>query len=113
MALPAGVIVIWSGAIVNIPAGWGICDGTGTRPDLRDRFIPGAGTTYNPGDSGGAVNHDHDFTGDGHHHHLEAGDDMGFAISQSDVTDDQPAVGTTDNASTLPPYYALAFIIKL
>lgn len=40
------IIVLWAGAIEDIPAGWGLCDGTGDRPDLRDRFIIGAGNTY-------------------------------------------------------------------
>lgn len=45
------IIVLWSGAIVDIPAGWSLCDGSGGRPDLRDRFVIGAGSTYNPGDT--------------------------------------------------------------
>jgi len=43
-----GIIVIWGGAIVDIPAGWGLCDGSNGKPDLRDRFVIGAGSTYNP-----------------------------------------------------------------
>lgn len=41
-----GIIVLWGGAIADIPAGWGLCDGSGERPDLRDKFIIGAGNTY-------------------------------------------------------------------
>lgn len=45
-----GIIVLWGGAIVDIPAGWHLCDGSTikerTLPDLRDRFIIGAGNTY-------------------------------------------------------------------
>jgi len=40
--VPKGVIVMWSGAIANIPAGWALCDGTNGTPDLRDRFVIGA-----------------------------------------------------------------------
>jgi len=50
---PSGGIVMWSGAIGNIPLGWTICDGTDGTPDLRDRFIVGAGSTYLPDDTGG------------------------------------------------------------
>ncbi|MFT4924933.1 MAG: microcystin-dependent protein [Phenylobacterium sp.] len=50
-ALPKGAIIMWSGA--DIPAGWALCDGTGDGPDLRDRFIVGAGGEYNLGDKGG------------------------------------------------------------
>lgn len=46
-----GIIVLWAGAIADIPAGWSLCDGTGGRPDLRDKFVIGAGSTYNPDDT--------------------------------------------------------------
>jgi len=46
-----GIIVLWGGAIVDIPAGWALCDGVSGRPDLRDTFIIGAGSTYNPDDT--------------------------------------------------------------
>jgi microcystin-dependent protein len=52
--IPTGVITMWSGSIASIPSGWALCDGTGGRPDLRDRFIVGAGTSYVPGNTGGA-----------------------------------------------------------
>lgn len=41
-----GIVCLWSGAIVDIPAGWQLCDGTNGTPDLRDKFIIGAGDTY-------------------------------------------------------------------
>lgn len=43
---PVGTIVYWSGSVDNIPAGWHICDGTDGTPDLRNRFIMGAGPDY-------------------------------------------------------------------
>lgn len=46
-----GIIVLWGGAIVDIPTGWALCDGFGGRPDLRDKFLIGAGSTYNPDDT--------------------------------------------------------------
>jgi len=55
-AVPSGTIVLWYGTFASIPAGWVLCDGnpsTGA-PDLRDRFVIGAGSTYNPGDTGGS-----------------------------------------------------------
>lgn len=46
------IICLWAGAIVDIPAGWHLCDGSTiglqTLPDLRDKFIMGAGGTYAP-----------------------------------------------------------------
>ncbi|MFO7923013.1 MAG: hypothetical protein R6U58_04910 [Bacteroidales bacterium] len=39
--VPVGTIVMWSGAIEEIPDGWLLCDGTEGTPDLRGRFIVG------------------------------------------------------------------------
>jgi hypothetical protein len=51
--IPVGGIIMWSG--VSIPTGWALCDGTGGTPDLRNRFIIGAGSTYAVGTSGGST----------------------------------------------------------
>lgn len=45
------IICLWSGAVVDIPAGWALCNGSNGTPDLRDRFVIGAGSTYNPDDT--------------------------------------------------------------
>lgn len=60
--VPAGAIVIWSGAIASIPSGWALCDGTNGTPDLRNRFVIGAGGTRSPAATGGAVTHTHTVT---------------------------------------------------
>src|SRR5690625_1037502 len=52
-AVPSGVITMWSGSLTSIPTGWALCDGQNGTPDLRDRFIGGAGGEYNIGDTGG------------------------------------------------------------
>jgi microcystin-dependent protein len=52
--IPAGVILMWSGSVASIPAGWKLCDGTLGTPDLRSRFVVGAGSSYAPGATGGA-----------------------------------------------------------
>jgi len=54
---PAGTIQIWSGSLGTIPNGWQLCDGTNGSPDLRDRFVAGAGSTYAPDDTGGSATH--------------------------------------------------------
>ena len=45
---------MWSGAANSIPSGWALCNGSNGTPDLRDRFIVGAGNTYSPGNIGGS-----------------------------------------------------------
>ncbi|NET62429.1 MAG: hypothetical protein F6K47_41915 [Symploca sp. SIO2E6] len=35
--------MMWSGTVDNIPQGWVVCDGDNGTPDLRDRFLLGAG----------------------------------------------------------------------
>ena len=52
----SGIIVMWSGAIDNIPNGWVLCDGNNNTPDLRNRFIVGAGDEYHVSDLGGSAN---------------------------------------------------------
>lgn len=51
--MPVGAIMIWSGTDANVPTGWHICDGGTyggiTSPDLRDRFVIGAGGSYSVG----------------------------------------------------------------
>ena len=44
--IPAGLISMWSGSIGSIPSGWYLCDGSNGTPNLTDRFIIGAGSTY-------------------------------------------------------------------
>lgn len=50
----AGIVVMWSGSVASIPAGWSLCDGTNGTPDLRGRFIVGAGGDYAVAATGGA-----------------------------------------------------------
>lgn len=49
-----GDIKLWSGALVDIPTGWALCDGTNGTIDLTDKFVVAAGATYAVGDTGGA-----------------------------------------------------------
>jgi hypothetical protein len=45
-----GEIRIHSGSLASIPTGWHLCDGTNGTPDLRDRFVVGAGNSRHGGD---------------------------------------------------------------
>ncbi len=57
--VPRGGIIMWSGSASAVPTSWALCDGTNGTPDLRDRFILAAGSTYGVGTSGGAATHTH------------------------------------------------------
>ena len=52
--VPVGGIIMWSGAVLNIPAGWLLCNGINGTPNLMDRFVIGAGNLYAVGASGGS-----------------------------------------------------------
>jgi hypothetical protein len=52
--IPAGIIMLWSGSSEFIPAGWALCNGSSGTPDLRDRFVVGAGPTFSALTSGGS-----------------------------------------------------------
>ena len=67
--MPTGVILMWSGAVNTIPTGWALCNGFNGTPDLRDRFIVGAGSTYTPGQTGGNVTQTVTTTTAGEHSH--------------------------------------------
>tara|TARA_B100001027_G_scaffold214786_1_gene187582 strand:+ start:1199 stop:2755 length:1557 start_codon:yes stop_codon:yes gene_type:complete len=52
--IPSGGIIMWSGAVSNIPNGWVICNGVHPTPDLRGKFIIGAGGEESVGNTGGS-----------------------------------------------------------
>ena len=56
VGIPSGGIIMWSGAENAIPSGFVLCNGSNSTPDLRNRFIVGAGTggSYGVGNTGGA-----------------------------------------------------------
>ena len=144
-AILTGMIVMWSGAIATIPTGYALCDGTNDTPNLTDRFIMGAGSTYTPGDTGGspnAVNVSHNHTGTtsttGNHSHTlphylvqavgGTGDiDRDNEYQQWKALSGQKTNTTGNHSHTvsinsagssgananLPPYYALAYIMKV
>lgn len=53
--LPSGSIILWSGSVASIPTGWVLCNGSNSTPDLRNRFVVGAGSTYAVNGTGGSA----------------------------------------------------------
>lgn len=179
--IPVGGCIIWTGATAAIPSTWGLCDGSTyqkvdgsgpiTSPDLRDRFIVGAGGSYAVGATGGAASnqptiggtaltqaqlpscgfpvsdpgHNHGLHDPGHAHgtqnySINAGgasfnagyggagstssgtyaaatgiwlDGSGTGISVSSGGSNATHTHSITSVPTLPPYYTLAFIMKL
>ena len=136
-AVPAGGIIMWSGSVASIPTGWFLCNGANGTPNLLDRFVIAAGSTYAVAASGGSANaivvshtHTATVTDPGHAHAFSADQQVlnasGFygggpvGITQTNntssaVTGISVANSTTGSSGTnanLPPYYALAFIMK-
>lgn len=69
MGVPLGGIIMWSGSLAAIPAGFALCDGQGGRPDLRGRFIIGGHGGLGVGSTGGVGDHDFNSLGGGAHSH--------------------------------------------
>lgn len=165
----AGIIAMWSGAVGAVPSGWVLCNGSNGTPDLRDRFIVGAGSTYSVGNTGGAAqvtlnesqipghthgisatgsvdsagSHTHTLTDPGHNHTVLQPIPGSTSASSGSLTG-QGTSTTTGTATTgitmaaagahthnvtvsaaaattggggahenRPPYYALAYIMKV
>jgi len=137
-AFVAGMIMLWSGSSATIPTGWLLCDGSSSTPDLRNRFVVGATSTYAVGATGGSadaivVSHTHTatVTDAGHNHTVSVNEPGsptsytlnagGFSIRNGTTTSSTATTGITVANSTtgssgtnanLPPYYALCYIMK-
>lgn len=113
MIPPSGTIALFWGLLAAIPTGWKSCDGTLGTPDLRDKFILGAGGHEAPHNTGGASSHNHDFTSDTHTHQQPAGTDYAAGADWNKITNTAVLTGTTNNATMLPPYFALIYVQKI
>lgn len=132
--VPSGGIIMWSGYDgQGIPDGWVLCNGENGTPDLRDRFIVGSGNRYSIGNTGGEdrvtlnidqiPEHKHnsgDMRVESGYMTYATGAASAYAIGQSSAYERTATViGSTGTAGgsqsheNRPPYYALAFIMKL
>ena len=155
---------MWSGIVANIPQGYALCNGSNGTPNLQDKFIIGAGSTYAPAATGGSAtktlevanlpahthawtgttaaggSHTHTATDSGHTHSylksvatggiaggtgaLDGNSSDSTGSGSANITVSTAASHTHDltgtNANTgsgtavdiLPPYFALAFIMR-
>lgn len=129
-SIPVGCIVLWSGSVATIPAGYLLCNGAYGTPNLADRFILGAGNLYAVNAAGGSadsivVSHTHNITDPGHLHSADvtnsqqitpggssftkSGGNTGSAFTGISIV----SAGVTGVGANLPPYYALCYIIKV
>jgi hypothetical protein len=168
-AFPTGGIILWSGSIAAIPSGWALCNGSNGTPDLRDKFVIGAGSTYAVDATGGSTTTTATGSISGstagtalteaqmpkHYHQMlgptfttsvpqnnggssgtffggtpdDSGQRYGTWSTGGDASSGSTSTGTSNGAShthgtgtlaftgnavtSLPPYYALAYIMKL
>lgn len=133
--IPSGLIAIWSGASTAIPDGWWLCNGENGTPDLRDRFVVGAGSSYAVAATGGSntvtlstsqmPSHNHSiilFSSKGSNM-LSTGLGLSYSggvvavsASSSDYQTAYSQFITSTGSGTAhenrPPYYALCYIMK-
>lgn len=149
-----GMIVMWSGSLSSLPVGWLLCNGSGTIsngqtvPDMRDKFVVGAGAAYAVRATGGAATHNHSLSIDigptaltlaqipphTHTYAIGTNDTVGTGWTQaspgnssgsnspaytlntssvgSGAAHDHSVTSSLGSASSLPPYFAVGFIIK-
>jgi microcystin-dependent protein len=137
-AFVAGMIMLWSGSSASIPAGWALCNGSNGTPNLQDRFVVGAGSSYAVGATGGSkdsivVAHTHSATSvvtdPGHTHGMTGYGSGSYAFSNAlygttdkyiapattgiSVATTISSTGSSGTNANLPPYYALCYIMKL
>lgn len=123
---PKGVIVMWSGQIQDIPAGWALCNGQNGTPDMRNRFALGAGGKYAIGDQPGGVEkvtlQESEMPVHKHRTDIIVAKSSGASVTYrmrtayEDVGTfgiDSSTVGGGQPHENMPPYFVLAYIMKL
>jgi hypothetical protein len=105
--VPKGIISMWYGSIASVPNGWALCNGDNGTPDLRNQFVVGAGDTYAVAGTGGATTHTHTVNA------TETTDVARGATLEDPQASRQSHTHATASSSSLPPYYALAYVMKL
>ena len=135
--IPEGAIINWSGSLLELPEGWFLCNGENNTPNLTNRFILGASNTFPLNTTGGQKNgvlveHTHTTitstnTTGSHGHSCNKASGFGSTgfydgtQGTNQIQLNHPNHTHTTNCTTagenntdrnLPPYYALAFLMK-
>ena len=127
--IPIGSIIIWAGLVSKIPDGWVLCDGQNGSPDLRSRFIIGAGkgnglTERILRNTGGAETHKltiAEMPSHNHEYKIPCGGRScryhgpAIQMGSSYANPDKGAIfniGGGQDHNNMPPFYTLAFIMK-
>lgn len=113
--VPVGTVILWSGSVANIPSGWVLCDGTLGTPNLVDNFVVGTGTyfpaLYGYGNKVTSTQHLHQVSGDVASYYNSSpasGGNQNTALRNHSHT----TTGAGNYLDTLPPYYALCYIMR-
>jgi hypothetical protein len=121
--VPIGSIMMWSGAVVTIPAKWHLADGTNGTIDLRDKFVVGAGNSYAVAATGGEATHtltinempSHTHNTQYYGHSSDTQEDTKQQLFNAGAGWTYPTTSTGGGTAheNRPPYYAIAFIQRI
>jgi len=133
-----GQIIVWEDAV--IPENWHICDGTNGTPDLREKFVYGKSSDGESSLTGGASSHSHVggvSSSNGAHSHggfsgttggassatslftstvsqfAHGNHTHGFSAGDTTTSSNHEHTTTLNSSSSLPPYIALYYIMKV
>ena len=141
--IPLGGIIMWYGASNAIPSGWSLCDGTTVNgyatPNLKDKFVVGAGNSYAvnatggsttdtvtisgsdtvnisgsdtitiSGTTGGAQSGGGGYPSSGSNAHQHT---FSGSATVNITASDTVNISGSDTVNTVPPYHALCYIMR-
>lgn len=121
IGVPSGFIGMWSGT--NVPDGWALCDGENGTPDLRGKFVLGSSDSHALGSTGGSEevtltvaqmpSHTHNFAVKQRTVKVSEQANGASVVTNASVTGSVSYSGLSQPHPNMPPYYTLAYIMKL